>query len=251
MSTLSKIKNLKSLVPIAGKLDFWTYTDSTPSSSFTYYLRELPSSDCIVATVCKSGCSVEMAKQILAGNEDELISKLSAKHLVLTEQSGINRFEIVVTLSPESHDLFKTFDPSIHQNTIVAFPAYKCEFSGRENGEFVRLVRKEIVPTLEWGRAPAPQILARMNNPKTKVKSIGKGKFLEKLPQALSFIMEMADCEGSWIELQNVTGNVMMIQFKGRFKIEYPEGVWFCDKSFDAIRVAKSFALLLPIAEKE
>ena len=72
----------------------------------------------------------------------------------LRSSTANNKMDVVVLVGPPLRNQFRTVDPSLDRHTVVAFPAYRGEFTGRESPrEFDEIVRTTS-GVVDWKRPP-------------------------------------------------------------------------------------------------
>ena len=72
-----------------------------------------------------------------------------------------NRMDVVVLLGPPLRDQLGTVHPSLDPHTVVAFPAYQGEFTGRESPEEFDELNRTTSSVVDWRpkrkRRPPPE----------------------------------------------------------------------------------------------
>ncbi|KAF2334672.1 hypothetical protein [Flavobacterium ginsenosidimutans] len=103
------------------------------------------------------------------------------------------------------HSIFETQDKDLYLNTIVTFPIYNCEFNGNESSEEVKLLRRDIVSTIDWDREVSPIIKIRYNNLKTGSRTRGNKFYFVSLNVVLNELdnLQNDDFPDSFVELEN------------------------------------------------
>ncbi|WP_234534069.1 hypothetical protein [Streptomyces shenzhenensis] len=97
--------------------------------------------------------------------------------------------------------------------TTIVFPAYRCEFSGRETLEEAEARYHRMLPTADIGRGPVPFLKTRFDNPRTGGGSSNPGRALARPEVLLAEIPELRDAPGRFVEYENRVGDVRRVQW--------------------------------------
>lgn len=89
-------------------------------------------------------------------------------------------FPQVVIASAEYHSYFKGRLDRQRNSLFLCLPSYPCEFTGRETVDEFSLIRRDIVPSLNWRREMSPQVLLCFDNPKTKSSTGGREIYVKQ-----------------------------------------------------------------------
>lgn len=128
-------------------------------------------------------------------------------------------FDTTLVVGPAGHDSFKVESPRLHARTLVVLPIYRCEFSGHENAEFVKLIRSEFVPTIDWKRKPAPQIWMKYSSLRMNTRSHGKKLGLATLDVLLYELKELPGSRGSFVEIKSFKGEQCKLVSEGELVV--------------------------------
>lgn len=129
-------------------------------------------------------------------------------------------FDSVARVAPEVHRFYEVENPALNPLVHKFFPAYACEFSGKEDLDEA-LTRYNMLPTDLRDRAPAPFLKMRFINTRTKIHTTNPGgAFFE--PEQLEWeLREMNGGENSLVEFEDRHGKV--------WRVEWHDGWWMAD----------------------
>ncbi|MGI5468594.1 hypothetical protein [Streptomyces sp. CA-132043] len=121
-------------------------------------------------------------------------------------------FDTVVALRPEVHRHYKIDQPSLAPLVTLAFPAYSCEFSGKEDLSEAE-TRYRMVRLNHFDRQPQPFLKMRFINTKTRARSTGTDRGFAE-PEVL--FRELRDMEGGYesiVEFENRHGRAWRVMW--------------------------------------
>jgi hypothetical protein len=183
------------------------YNDKTPVHTFTTVVIPLDHWG-YGALMARDAYNPELAGDLikfLRSNAHQ-VDLLTPARLVKGFHSAGTGFDSVLLLGPTAHRLFQNVNARLHDLTLQAIPTYTGEFSGNEKAELIDLIRKDVVPTLDWKREPSPQVFLRFKDAVTGVRSTGKKPGLTTRETLLKLLKEMKPAEGSFAEVTNFRG---------------------------------------------
>jgi hypothetical protein len=93
--------------------------------------------------------------------------------------------------------------PELAEVTYKVFPAWRCEFSGRETQLEARDRFKKFLGAADIHRLPTPFLKLRFDNPKTGGGTIGPDLGLASADLLFRELRELDRAEGAWIDFQN------------------------------------------------
>ena len=184
--------------------DCYLYSIETPAHTFTNLIRLKDAQTCFLVPN-RDHFDAKLALNVAAFAQLQLESIDRAKPITKLshfEAQGYP-FDTVVILNPTAHDSFVTESTILQMATYLAFPAFNCEFSGDEDADTVKLMRKKFVSTLDWRREPCPKISMRFNNAQTLARSVGSKWGLTTLDVCLHEIKCLPPDDHSFVELLN------------------------------------------------
>jgi hypothetical protein len=94
------------------------------------------------------------------------------------------------------------------KNCVLAVPIFNCEFSDFETPEEFYELRRNVVPSNDWKRAPAPKIKFRYDNVKIDA-GTGDGYIFSKLDSVFRDVREMIGSVDSFAEIINFRNDVL------------------------------------------
>jgi hypothetical protein len=143
--------------------------------------------------------------QFLRGHEEEVAPEEPTQILEGFHHPGYG-FDSVLVRSPKGHERYVHELPKLQPRAFLAFPIYRCEFTGDESLSQMEMICKDFVPTLDWKRAPACRLYMRYNNTETGGGSKGKKLGLAKMDSLRIQLNQLTSKKGSFIEIKNFKG---------------------------------------------
>lgn len=113
-------------------------------------------------------------------------------------------FDVIVSAAPPVHRLNAAASPDLHNRTYAVYPAYKCEFSGREDVAEAQERWNRIVPLTQFGRQPAPALKAWYSLDGDVVDTSRLDAFYPRL-ETLPALMDRLQ-DGGFVEFENFAG---------------------------------------------
>jgi hypothetical protein len=199
MTLIEELKRFESLSPLGA--GWWVNRSVTPKYTFTTFVVEVRPPELLARITIRGEFSEAMAKSLMdfvGGIESSMsISKPLVIHPVRT-----GPFTEVCVINSECHDAFRAFKGELHGRTLVVFPSYRCEFFGDETPHIIRLLRDDLVDTVNWKRSPSPKIAARYENYTNDQGSEGDKLGLASFETIQSALKDLWRCNG-FVEIEN------------------------------------------------
>ena len=123
-------------------------------------------------------------------------------------------FSNLLLAPSEFHAYFKGRLDDKRKELILCLPIHKSEFSGNESVDEFYLMRRSLIPSLNWKRDVCPKISLRFDNPKTRG-GTGDGYVLAKYDTVLKEIDNIRDVDKGFIEIKNYKDLIAEILSKG------------------------------------
>ncbi len=191
----------------------------TPAHRFTDIIRV--ADDLVQVSTARDFFDPDLAEGMMRAVNVEDTRRAQRTTLTILDGLSLGSFDSLGLLGPCAHDSFKTQDPLLHESTVVMFPMYRCEFSGNEDSEQVRLLRQRFISTLDWTRKPAPKVEMRFLNTKTKARSKGSGFGLVDVPYLLHELKELRGSAGAYVEIRKYGEEPIKGRWdEGRYQVE-------------------------------
>jgi hypothetical protein len=198
----------------------------------------------LFVTSANDGFSDQLAVAILATLQRHRDKALAADPLALIDglEDPRGRFGTLAVLSKSAAR--KYLEPSLAKITQIAFPIYRCELSGDEDAELLKLMIGRYIRILEWNRKPNPVTWMKFVNTKTAIRSINKNLGLAMADDLYEQVSSMRKT-GSFVEVMNFKKQRMRIEAdKGRCHVSFDEGGEtdrIVVEPRDAVAAARSF----------
>lgn len=132
--------------------------------------------------------------------------------------AGRRRFDAVVGVAPEVHRFYRVGLPDLTPFVRLTFPAYACEFSGRENLVEAQ-TRYRMLRLNHLGREPLPFLKMRFANTRTGGRSTNPGRGFTEPRRLVEEFGWMEGGPGSFAEFENRLGRVWRVEWHGAWYI--------------------------------
>jgi hypothetical protein len=185
--------------------DLWKFSNTTPSHSFTTYLRLLRNGGLCLAVGARDFTDDALASEVAAfvAERETGLSDIAAITVFQAFNAEGYSFDSIGLLSPASAGRFQSISKELDRVTFVAFPMFRCEFSGDESSNLIKEMMHETVSTLDWKRPPSPAARIQFRNTQTGVRSPGENYHLVSLRTAMRHLTDMEGANGSYISVVN------------------------------------------------
>lgn len=182
--------------------------DVLPKMKYFYYLKlaEVGSTAPDYVLVSENRMDDDFAVEVLA-NAAALnvgVSSRLKRHPLRPNKYG---FTSMLFADSSYHAYFKGRLDEKRSNLVQVVPIYDCEFTGDESPDEFAMMRRDLVPTLNWEREVAPKILLRFDNPKTRG-GTGDSEVLVKYGTLIREIDNLQGVSNGFIEIINHLGSV-------------------------------------------
>lgn len=198
------------------------YSDETPAHRFATVIAPILNCEYFVVVPSRDFFDESLAIAILTFVANRESTFTIEKTLVLLDGFDCPQcsFDAVAVLSPAAARQFEHENDMLNKRAFVAFPIYRCELSGDESPHVVDLIRHDLLPSLDWKRAPCPKVTIGYRNKRNKA---GSRPRLTKLATVLYEVDELNGSEGSWMEIENYAGRrCRVVVSQGRYTVEFP-----------------------------
>ncbi|MEI7034665.1 hypothetical protein [Streptomyces pratensis] len=128
-------------------------------------------------------------------------------------------FDVVVAVPPAVHQYHFGRGNTLGERVTGVFPAYSCEFSGRETLEeaihrFKRMIRPTVV-----GRPPVPYLRMRYENTRTGSGSVGAFRGFTTSDVLLRELALLKGAVDSFVEWENFRGELWHVTWDGSWHV--------------------------------
>ncbi|MFF8230524.1 hypothetical protein [Streptomyces caelestis] len=124
-------------------------------------------------------------------------------------------FDAVAAAVPDVHGHHKAQNPDLTAVTYIVFPAYACEFSGRETLPEAEARYTKMLHPAEIGREPVPFVKMSFDNPRTGGGSTNPGRALTYPRILLQEIPQLENSPGGYVEYENREGKIWRVAWDG------------------------------------
>lgn len=121
-------------------------------------------------------------------------------------------FDSVAGAAPEVHRYYEVEHPGLDPLVRVVFPAYACEFSGREDLD-AALTRYDMMSIALTAREPEPFLKMSFDNTRDGVRSTNPGRAFAEEDDLLEALEDLVGAQDSFVEFENRRGGVWRATF--------------------------------------
>lgn len=183
--------------------------DQTSRSTYYYYTRLAPSGsekgDFLV--VSENRPDDDFARMILGCVSDSNPPSILTTVAIPLKKYG---FSMVLLAPKDYHAYFKGVLDDKRDHLVLCLPVHHCEFSGDETAKKFIIMRREVVPSLDWERLVCPKIVFRFDNPKTR-SGTGDTEIMAKYDLVLREIDSLNGVVQGFIEISNYKNRTIEI----------------------------------------
>jgi hypothetical protein len=187
--------------------------DTLPKATYFYYVRtgdrQRNGQDFLV--VSENFEDDAFASAILSSLHD---AEVGSKLRFCAVPGNRYGFSKLLLAPPEFHAYFKGRLDEKRKALILCLPVHESEFSGNESVDEFFLMRRNLIPTLDWRRDVCPKISLRFDNPKTRG-GTGDSYVLVKFSTVLKEIENLRDVAKGFIEILNYKKLALEILSRG------------------------------------
>ncbi|MFD5158378.1 hypothetical protein ACFWMJ_09940 [Streptomyces hawaiiensis] len=133
-------------------------------------------------------------------------------------------FDAVAAAVPDVHGHHKAQNPGLTALTYIVFPAYACEFSGRETLAEAEARYTKMLRPAEIGREAVPFVKMSFDNPRTGGGSTNPGRALTYPRVLLQEIPQLENSPGGFVEYENREGEVWRVEWAGSWVLSGESG---------------------------
>jgi hypothetical protein len=177
----------------------------------------------LFVTSATVGFNDGLARAILAVLKRHRKKALAANPLALLDglEDPGGRFDTVAVISNST--LRKYLEPALQHITQMVFPMYRCELSGDEDADLLRLIVGRNIRILEWNRRPNPIAWLKFVNTKIGIRSINQKLGMTTADELYDQLSSMRR-KGSFADVMNFKKQRMHFEFdKGKYHISFDE----------------------------
>lgn len=183
--------------------------DETPRSIYYYYTKPAPLGSGIqdLLVVSENKSDDDFVRLMLGCIPSQTPSPSLSKHPIPLNKYGFSS----VLLAPKNyHSYFKGVLDDRRENLVLCLPIHHCEFSGNEAVQEFVVMRREVVPTLDWERPVCPKIVFRFDNPRTGG-GTGNREVIAKYDLVLREIDNINGVADGFLEIENYKAHTIEI----------------------------------------
>jgi len=186
--------------------------DVLPKSTFHYHVRfadsSLEGNDLLVTSenILDDEFAMFIFSHVPPADRSEKLLGLRIRDLPKNKYG----FSALVLAPKDYHSEFKGRLDKKRERLVLCLPIHRCEFSGDESIEDFYVLRREVVPTLNWEREICPKTVLRFDNPKTRGGTRDSGVFA-KYATVLHEVDNLSGVPKGFVEIGNYRKQVIEI----------------------------------------
>ncbi|MBM2620874.1 hypothetical protein JIG36_35775 [Actinoplanes sp. LDG1-06] len=196
------VQGFNGVQPLPGLTDAWTWTMGV---RFAYGLALTPDGGHAVQMNVRGEADLELMASVLSYARERSSEVLAAVPFAVLDgykPPADYQFDTVGAVMPAVYRLHKKI-PDLAEVTYQVFPAWRCEFSGRETQIEASDRFTKFLESADIKRLPRPFLKMRFDNPRTGGGSIGDELGLATPDLLFSELRKLDGAEGAWIDFQN------------------------------------------------
>jgi hypothetical protein len=203
--------------PLPGMDDCWTWA---VEDMFAYALALTPDRAHAIQMNFMGELDAELAVSVLSFARERGVEVLSAAPFAVLEgytppaDSGVF-FDTVAAAIPVVHRYHELDEPELNEVTYAVFPAYRCEFTGRETQKEAETRFDRMLDVADIHRLATPWVRMRYDNPKTGGGSIGSELGLTWPDDLTSQLRKLEDAEGAYVDFENFQSKLRRASWSG------------------------------------
>ena len=164
-------------------------------------------------------CDLSLARATLefALRHERAVLGTSTAVIVPGFQAKDSMFNAVASVAPPIHEAHKVKHPKLHDVTYRVYPAFVCEFSGRETALEARLRNAKMIDPADLRREAVPVVRIRYVNSITKGRTIGNQRGLDNPSVLYAELGKLDHAPDSFVEFENYLGEVRKVTWDDGF----------------------------------
>jgi len=198
------VQGFDNVRPTPGLDDSWTWS----LGPFTYALALTADGAHAVQLNARGEYDEELVAAVLSVARRRTTEVLSAAPFAVLDgfappASSKTPFDTVAAAIPAVHRYNETKEPELHEVTYAVFPAYRCEFSGRETQKEAVTRFNRMLNVVDLGRLPTPWLRMRFQNPKTRSGNVTEEFGLVRPEVLFAQLRKMDGVDEAYVEFEN------------------------------------------------
>jgi hypothetical protein len=125
-------------------------------------------------------------------------------------------FDSVLAISPPGHEVFESESPKLHAKLLQLAPLHRCELSGHEDADMIKMITDDLLDILDWKRKMSPLVWMKYKNVRTQARSIGRKLGLAKAEVLFHELRQLPGNADSFIEVKNFKDEPLKLTSEGR-----------------------------------
>ena len=199
------VRGFDDVRPLPGMDDCWTWA---VEDMFSYALALTTDKAHAVQINFLGEMDEELARSVLSFARERSAEVLAAAPFAVLEEytppaSSQVYFDTVAAAIPAVHRYHEMDEPELNELTYAVFPAYRCEFSGRETQREAETRFDRMLDVADVHRLATPWLRMRYDNPRTGGGSVGSELGLAYVDQLTKELRNLENADGAFVEFEN------------------------------------------------
>lgn len=201
--------------PLPGMDDAWTWG---VEDMFAYALALTSDRAHAIQVNFEGELDTELAVSVLSFARDRSPEVLAAAPFAVLEgytppPTSQVFFDTVGVAIPAVHRYHELDEPELNEVTYAVFPAYRCEFSGRETQKEAEDRFDRMLVVTDMQRLATPWLRMRYDNPKTGGGSVGSELGLTWPDKLTTELRNLDGADGAWVDFENFQNKLRRASF--------------------------------------
>ncbi|HEU4380188.1 MAG TPA: hypothetical protein VFR73_16565 [Hyphomicrobiaceae bacterium] len=212
------VKEFSGVRPVAGLDDCWTW-----SAGRFYFTIALTADDGHAMQLnCREVLDLNLVVAVLAFARRRTEAVLAGAPFAVMEgftSTSATPFDCVAAAIPAIARYHEFDHPDLNDVTYAVFPAYRCEFSGRETQEEATYTFDRVLDAANPHRPPSPWVRMRFDNPKTGTGSVGPDLGIASADLLMQEMRNLEHADNAFVEFENFRHERRRVSWCGELQL--------------------------------
>ena len=212
------VKGFPDVRPVAGLDDCWTWW----AGRFQFTIALTADGGHAMQLNCRDVLDLNLVVAVLAFARLRTEAVLAGAPFAVLEgftSTSATPFDCVAAAIPAIARYHEFDHPDLNDVTYAVFPAYRCEFSGRETQEEATYTFDRVLDAANPRRPPSPWVRMRFENPKTGTGSIGPDLGIASADLLMRELRNLEHADNAFVEFENFRHERRRVSWHGELQL--------------------------------